>query len=749
MSSMSTAQPLHESYHDLDEIYDELHRLEQDYPDWVKVDSVGHSAEYGVPILMAKLSDNPVQQEPEPTLLFVGQIHAEEVIGIEITLKVISDLLENLDDNSYRRRLEGIELYFIPTMNPEGLQVVYSDDVTYRKNCRDNLGDGHFRFDDRPGWDSSGVDLNRNFGLHWDRGDSLFQRRDEQYAYNYYRGTAPFSEPETKLLKDLAYKHRFFSSIVYHGSRSGNSAELVIAPWYWAGGVKRPPDSDAIDALGSALAGLIPMQNVDGGFYRQVNSTQRNGQSQDWFYQAVGTFQYMIEAGADVQPDSAGMIQIVNDNLDAVWYLMDLTLGIEELEDYGTLIILATDVHSDEPLDVTIKVEQVAADVVDPRKTTLETGRFDWLLEADEYDVVVSKFGYQTQLFLETEIASGQRTTLNVGMVPIDAFPCRFRLLDSTTGDPIDGRILLEDGTGARRYDIDVESGQRDISLQPISYSITILSPEHLPYVGYLDVAEPDLLEYELFPRAVSYTQEFNVDQGWERGGNGEDWGIITYGERTLLTESRSGDYPQGDDVWLTLNTNVHLSGDYSSVLELSHRPYFEPGEDEGILRGWVGQQGGITLARFSQFPAGWDTLWFSLDSFDEGALTLELVVDSDNSVEEDGWLIDAIRIYQADDRYFFGVPEDQLQPTDFTMSLFPNPFNSTATVSITVPSLMRGSLMLYDQQGRQLLLFPEQLLTTGNHRYMIDGNRLASGSYYLKFQTELLSRMMKLTLVK
>jgi len=740
------AQPLHDLYHNLDEIYDELREFEREYPDWITVDSVGHSAEYGIPILMAKLSDNPNLREPEPSLLFVGQVHAEEVIGIEITLKVIGELLENIDDINYRRRLERIELCFIPTANPEGLEVVHSDDVTFRKNCRDNLGDGRFRFDDRPGWDSSGVDLNRNFGLHWDRGDSLFQRRDEQYAYNYYRGAIPFSEPETQMLRDLAYEYRFFSSIVYHGSRSGNSAELVIAPWYWGGGVKRPPDSDAIDALGAAMAGLLPRQN--GGYYRQVNSTQRNGQSQDWIYQAVGTFQYMIEAGAEIQPDSAAMISVVNDNLDAVWYLMDLTLGIDELEDFGILTVLATDAHNGEPLEVTIKVEQVDADIVEPRKTTVETGRFDWLLEEDEYDVIVSKFGYQTQRLLETEIVTGQRTTLETRMAPIDPFPYRFRLLDSVTGDPVAGRILLKDDTGALRYDLDVDGGQIDVSLQPGSYSITILSSDRLPYVGYLDVEEPDILEYELLQSEVSFVEDFDVDREWERGGLNQDWGIIRYDGRTSLTESQVGDYSQGAELWLTLNTNTFLNDDYSSVLEIVHRPYFEPGEDEGIIRGWTGQQG-VTFARFSQFPDGWDTLWVNLDRLDEGELTLELIVDSDNSVEEDGWLIDAITIYQADERYVFSVPEDRLQPDDFSISLFPNPFNSMATVNITVPILMNGRLSLHDPLGRQVSLISPRLLTAGNHRYLIDGRELASGSYYLKFQTESLSRMIKLTIVK
>lgn len=81
----------------------------------------------------------------------------------------------------------------------------------WRKNRRDNL-DGTF-----------GIDLNRNYGYNWgfdDDGSSPFTG-DETY-----RGTVPFSEPETQIMRDFVNSRSFRIALNYH--TFGN---LLIYPW--------------------------------------------------------------------------------------------------------------------------------------------------------------------------------------------------------------------------------------------------------------------------------------------------------------------------------------------------------------------------------------------------------------------------------------------------------------------------------------------------------------------------------------
>jgi hypothetical protein len=57
-------------------------------------------------------------------------------------------------------------LWFIPTLNPEGHNVVTANlDVSYRKNKRDNNNNGIFDFNPVTGGDIDGVDINRNLPL--------------------------------------------------------------------------------------------------------------------------------------------------------------------------------------------------------------------------------------------------------------------------------------------------------------------------------------------------------------------------------------------------------------------------------------------------------------------------------------------------------------------------------------------------------------------------------------------------------
>ena len=63
----------------------------------------------------------------------------------------------------------------------------------WRKNLRDNNEDGIFEEDE------DGVDINRNYSYAWANDDDGSSGHP---ASETYRGTEPFSEPETKAIKE-------------------------------------------------------------------------------------------------------------------------------------------------------------------------------------------------------------------------------------------------------------------------------------------------------------------------------------------------------------------------------------------------------------------------------------------------------------------------------------------------------------------------------------------------------------------
>ena len=77
-------QGLDERYHSVVEINTLLDSLDQleELNGWFRVDTIGFSTQEQIPILAVKISDNVNLKEDEPQVLFVGQVHAEEVLGV-------------------------------------------------------------------------------------------------------------------------------------------------------------------------------------------------------------------------------------------------------------------------------------------------------------------------------------------------------------------------------------------------------------------------------------------------------------------------------------------------------------------------------------------------------------------------------------------------------------------------------------------------------------------------------------------
>lgn len=745
IATPAISQQLDRAYHNLEEIEIELFHLSEEYSELVELDSIGYSSQYELPIWMVKISDNPRGHDPEPALLFIGQVHAEEVIGVELVLELMNQLLERHDEDEFRQRLEGLELFFIPTANPEGLEVVHSDlDVTFRKNCRDNIGDGEFRYRRGIGGDTSGVDLNRNYGLHWDRGDTLFQQGHGAYNYNFYRGPEPFSEPEVQALVNLARRHRFLYSVCYHSSRSGENAEFVIAPWYWDG--RYPLDRDAIDALGDTLAAQIPTTNGDQS-YDFVHATQRVGQAQDWFYQATGSFMYLIELGSEIQPDSTGMREVVEANLDAAFFLMDLALGEMSLPGYGTLVIEAKDVISREPVEAVISIEEFDSPLLEPRRTSALNGRFYWTLPVGEYNIAADRHGYRTTSIRGFEVSEGQHSLLRAFLRRLEPVTCRFQVRDFETGNSISAHFVLMDDFDAK-WEFDLEDGEIEFEFPPGTYHLELISEGYVPITGRFDLEDDFERAFLLNPSEEAYREDFSADREWQRGGDQENWGITSSEARTVLTESPEGAYPNDMNTWLLLETGVEIEPDYPTVIELVHRPYFEPGQDSGMVEIYDPDVGDwAVLTSYSCFPNGWDTTRLNVDFNQPSELLIRLRATSDDRLDEDGWLIDALRVYKS--TILNEAPPVTTGPEEFRMFAYPNPVNNAARVVVQLPFDIEGTLYLHDCLGRKALRISEGLFSAGKHQYIISGSDLTSGLYYLNFKSSEQIIITRLTFIK
>lgn len=95
------------------------------------------------------------------------------------------------------------------------------------------------------------------------------------------------------------------------------------------------------------------------------------------------------------------------------------------------------------------------------------------------------------------------------------------------------------------------------------------------------------------------------------------------------------------------------------------------------------------------------------------------------------------------------GVEERNKFPNDFSLSVFPNPFNPTTTISFSLVESGLVKLELFDLLGRTVATLSDGVLIAGQHKFHFDGSNIASGVYLARLSTPRASQTVKLLLLK
>ena len=144
-------------------IRDELFRVARNNPQLVKLEILGRTHE-GRPLIAMKLTQGARREHDgaRPAVLYSANQHAREWISLEVNRRLMHYFLRRwrANDRPTRRLLKQTELWFVISANPDGYQYTFDHERLWRKNLRDNDGDGQITISD-------GVDPNRNFAEHW------------------------------------------------------------------------------------------------------------------------------------------------------------------------------------------------------------------------------------------------------------------------------------------------------------------------------------------------------------------------------------------------------------------------------------------------------------------------------------------------------------------------------------------------------------------------------------------------------
>ena len=776
-------------YHTVEEITAEIFALQDSFPQWVKVDTIGYSQSEHLPLYSVRITEN-VQDPPgsKPPVIINGQIHAEEIIGIEFVLWLAKKMVSNTRQaRNWRQR---VDLYLVPTQNPEGLNIVFQKDNSYRKNKRDNIGDGLFRFFQGWGADTSGVDINRNYPFAWWNGDALFVGGAAE-LYDYYRGPAPASEPEARAMMELTDRVRPLYSCTIHSSRTGNVAEQVIYPWAFDernpdNPLKPPADYDALKEMATQVANRCKKYGVIKP-YKIVAISAPGGDSDLYYYVKHGTFGFRIEVGAKgegMQPDSVGLYEVINDTRLGFEYLLNSAAN-EPTDESGQPVIRSrfdiyvTDAADKSPLEARIALKNWISPMFPYRTTNPISGRYFWQTVGGTRDtLIISKFGYDQ---IRRLVSAGEQPvrvggTAGTPMTKLPVYNAEIKLYN-TDGIPLTSTVEMNVTHRDSVWDTDVFNGNKVMPLPKGSYTLTLYAGNnYVPRRVTVDLDKDTTWNISLSPALLLLNQDFEgadlsytTDNDININGNAGDslarWEVtegISHSGLRCLTDSKLTKVLRSDDGWCApydvLNKSFDLSNLSTASIVYWLNQDLEPGYDSMWVEVWTADSGWTAVApghwnygelenvpirewnapsiNLMQFNS-WKRFVIPLDNWcgKEKALHFRFRLTSDEFNTTDGVWVDDIQFF-ASSSAPPAVTSLPVVPREFNIEeLYPNPFNGRLNLKVSLPAEDRISYTLTDINGRQVASRQMGSYVAGVHQFTISAETLPTGLYFLRLK--------------
>jgi hypothetical protein len=269
--------PLSAAYPRYEALLGSLNELSREYPGVFQHRIIGFSGTENLPIYAVELGKG------ERNILIIGQHHADEMLGVAISLHLVEELSRAyLKDAKVKALLDEYRLWIVPSINPEGWRVVSSGlSRIKRKNNRDT--DGNKKFDLR----TDGVDLNRNYPIFWDLDG------ETNHMSSFYKGPAPASEQEVKAIIALGRRISFELAIFYHSSLTGALSERIFLPAV----TEESPEFMQLRKLAEEYAKQSPRDYHRGTYRVQTGTSSRVGNARNFFWHALKVPAMLIEVG--------------------------------------------------------------------------------------------------------------------------------------------------------------------------------------------------------------------------------------------------------------------------------------------------------------------------------------------------------------------------------------------------------------------------------------------------------------------
>ena len=654
-------------YMTLAELNAELDTLKNQFSSLITTkQAVGYSIE-DRPIYMVKISDNPNVDENEPEILYTALHHAREPQGMMQMFYLMYYLLENYSTNpAVQYLVNNREMYFIPCINPDGYEYNRTTNPSgggmWRKNRKLNTGGSY------------GVDLNRNYGPYnyWNApngGSSTSPSSDT------YRGTAPFSEPETVAIRDFLASRKIKNALNYH-----TYSNLLIYPY---GALSRETPDSLI--FREYAADMTRYNGYTAGTDMQTVGYSTRGNSDDYFYDGD-----TLLSGGKI----FAMTPEVGSSSDGFWPAQSRIYPLAQENLHPNLYY------------AWVSGEYVSLDNPNFTQSYFNPGNIVQLYPSLKNKGLST--GYNLQLMM-TSLSS--YATINSGSANVDSIKSRM------TATPVNPLSFTISPTTPVETKIKL--------LFTTLASGAVMSQDTVSIiVGYPDFLFNDTTNNPLTYWAVTATPSTPF---WEATTTSY------YSSPNSYTDSKSGNYANSATVTMTMTNPINLSSYTNPKLSFWTKYDIENDWDFGQVEistnngsTWTPLAGAYTNLGTGSFQPngqplydGTQTSWvreeISLTGYTSNQVKLRFKLRTDGSLQRDGWYVDDISIV------VYTAANIQLT------ALIEGFYNGTTMTPDTVLVQLRNSTTPYNLAEQKKLFLNSSGQGNGLFKNMSE-----SSSYYL-----------------
>lgn len=345
-----------EEYHNYQQIIALMDSLATALPNLVKKTVYGQSVQ-GRQLAALTITQSVNQHNSRPRVAFDGNIHGDEIGGGENMIRFARWLCQQYPINpTITNLLNTREVWIFPLVNPDG---------------RVNMSR----------YNSNGVDLNRDAGYLWDGEGS---------------SPGPFSQPESKAVRQMFYNNPFNIHVTYH-----SGIELFLYPWYFR--TDPCPDNSQVVTLANVYVSNSGYTNLPSGPGTSLYPT--TGSTAESFYGVMGSHGIVMELSTNKQPPPSQLMYYFNINLNSMVKMIEYAgYGIG-----GTV----TDALTGEPIQAAVYIGNTL-----PCYTHPVGGDFHKFMVAGTYNIKVKANGYQTKVINNITVANLSYTTVNIELEP-------------------------------------------------------------------------------------------------------------------------------------------------------------------------------------------------------------------------------------------------------------------------------------------------------------------------------------------